>query len=164
MPLRSDALCARRVPASRSARRQILQTHNMLSAIRPPTTVVNIETNMVWDGLFHAFTWIVTAVGLMLLFRAGRRTDVVWSGRVLLGSMLGGWGLFNFVEGLVDHHILHVHHVVERLGVSICDWAFPASGILLLVVGWRIARSSAPSRGTESRTRPQGPRAQPVST
>lgn len=132
---------------------QILQTHNMLSAIRPPTTVVNIETNMVWDGLFHAFTWIVTAVGLMLLFRAGRRPDVVWSGRVLLGSMLGGWGLFNFVEGLIDHHILHVHHVVERLGVSIWDWAFLASGVLLQALGWFIAQSSAGETGTRRSSR-----------
>jgi uncharacterized membrane protein len=76
---------------------QILQLHNMLSARRPPTTVVNIEVNMVWDGLFHAFTWIVTAVGLVMLFRAGHRKEVPWSGRVLVGSMLAGWGLFNLV-------------------------------------------------------------------
>src|SRR3954464_455032 len=67
---------------------QILQLHNMLSARRPPTTVVNIEINMVWDGLFHAFTWLTTAVGLLMLFRAGRRTDVPWSGSILLGGML----------------------------------------------------------------------------
>ena len=34
---------------------QILQVHNMLSAKYPPTTLVNAEINMVWDGLFHAF-------------------------------------------------------------------------------------------------------------
>lgn len=120
---------------------QILQTHNMLSAKRPPTTVVNIETNMVWDGLFHAFTWLMTAWGLWMLFRAGGRAEVPWSGRVLLGSMLSGWGLFNLVEGVVDHHILHVHHVVERLGVSIWDWVFLASGLVLLIVGWLAIRS-----------------------
>jgi uncharacterized membrane protein len=120
---------------------QILQTHNMLSAKRPPNTVVNIEANMVWDGLFHAFTWTMVALGLLLLFRAGRRADVPWSGRILLGAMIAGWGLFNLVEGLIDHHILHVHHVVERLGVSVWDWAFLGSGVAFLVVGWLMIRS-----------------------
>lgn len=121
---------------------QILQIHNMLSAKRPPTTVVNIETNMVWDGLFHAFTWTMTALGILMLFRAGRRADVPWSGRILLGAVIAGWGLFNFVEGLVDHHILHVHHVVERLGLSIWDWLFLASGIVLMIVGSLLIRSA----------------------
>lgn len=120
---------------------QILQIHNMLSAKRPPTTVVNIETNMVWDGLFHAFTWTVTVLGLFMLFRAGRRINVPWSGKILLGAMIAGWGLFNLVEGFINHHILHVHHVVERLGTSVWDWVFLGSGVLLLVAGWLMIRS-----------------------
>lgn len=46
---------------------QILQVHNMLSNRFFPDTIVNIEINMFWDGLFHTFTWIVTASGLALL-------------------------------------------------------------------------------------------------
>lgn len=120
---------------------QILQLHNMVSAKRPPTSIVNIETNMVWDGLFHSFTWLVTAFGIYMLFRAARAPAVNWSGRILLGSMLAGWGLFNLVEGLVNHHLLHVHHVVERLGVSIWDWLFLASGVALIVLGWLLIQS-----------------------
>lgn len=129
---------------------QILQIHNMLSAVRPPTTVVSIETNMVWDGLFHAFTWMVTALGIWMLFRAGRRADVPWSGKMLWGALVAGWGLFNLVEGLVDHHILHVHHVVERLGVSVWDWAFLGSGVVFIVVGWLIIRSVPDSMARRS--------------
>lgn len=121
---------------------QILQTHNMLSAVRPPDSVVNIQTNMVFDGLFHSFTWLTTALGVWLLFRAGRRAEVPWSGRLLLGAMLMGWGLFNLVEGIIDHHILHLHHVVETMGVSIYDWLFLASGVVLLSIGgWMVHRS-----------------------
>lgn len=121
---------------------QILQVHNMLSAKRPPDSVVNLEINMVWDGLFHTFTWLTTAVGIWLLFRAGRRSDVVWSGRTLLGGMIAGWGLFNLVEGVIDHHVLHVHHVYERAGgVSIWDWLFLGSGVLFLLVGAALVRS-----------------------
>src|SRR5215217_3942663 len=119
---------------------QILQTHNMLSARREPSSVVNLQVNMVWDGFFHALTWTATALGICLLFRTGRRPGVAWSGRTLLGSMLAGWGLFNLIEGLIDHHILHVHHVVERLGVSAWDYAFLASGVVFVGVGWLVAR------------------------
>lgn len=125
---------------------QILQLHNMLSAKRPPTSVVNLEANMVWDGLFHAFTWLTVAVGIAMLFRAGHRADVRWSGRVLSGSMLAGWGLFNFIEGLIDHFILQVHHVVERLGLSVWDWVFLASGVALFLLGWIIARGDSANR------------------
>ena len=34
---------------------QILQAHNMLSNIFFPDTLQNVEINMFWDGLFHAF-------------------------------------------------------------------------------------------------------------
>lgn len=130
---------------------QILQVHSMLSARRPPTSVVHLQVNMAWDGLFHAFTWIVTALGLYLLFRAGRRPEVPWSGKTLLGSMLAGWGLFNLVEGIIDHHLLHVHHVHERAGgVSVWDWAFLGSALVFLAIGWalvRAGRADAAARG-----------------
>src|SRR5262249_34392021 len=87
---------------------QILQWHNMLSSKLPPTNLVDMKVNMVWDGFFHAATWTFTIMGLILLFRAGRRDDVPWSGRVVLGAMILGWGLFNFVEGIIDHQILGI--------------------------------------------------------
>lgn len=123
---------------------QVLQIHNMISARKPPTTVANLEQAMVFDGLFHVLTWITTAVGLGMLHRAGRlalRGRSVWSARVLLGGMLMGWGTFNLVEGVIDHHVLHVHHVVERMGgVSVYDWLFLASGAVLAGIGWLVVR------------------------
>jgi uncharacterized membrane protein len=117
---------------------QILQLHNMLSAKLPPTSLVNVETTMVWDGLFHALTWTMTAIGIALLWHAGNQHDVPWSGRTFLGSLFLGWGCFNAVEGVIDHHILGLHHVVERLGVSAYDYAFVGSGVLLVVLGLTI--------------------------
>ena len=135
---------------------QIFQLHNMISAKRPVETLVNAEINMVWDGLFHAFTWAVTAVGIWMLWRAVQRPDVPRRGRTLFGAMVMGWGAFNLVEGIVDHHILHVHHVVERLGVSIWDWVFLGSGVVFLGVGYALIRSDAgePGGATE---RPRNP-------
>ena len=90
---------------------QILQWHNMLSSIRPPTDLITMKYNMLWDGLFHALTWLATALGLVRLWKAGQRSDVPWSTRTLVGALLLGWGLFNFIEGLIDHQILGIHHV-----------------------------------------------------
>jgi uncharacterized membrane protein len=119
---------------------QILQLHNMVTGRIPKTSIVNIEVNMFWDGLFHLFTWIMTVIGIALLWRAGHREDVPWIGRVFLGGLIGGWGLFNLVEGVVDHHLLNAHHVVERLGVSIYDYAFLLSGVAFMAVGWALIR------------------------
>jgi uncharacterized membrane protein len=92
---------------------QLLQTHNMLSATKPKVSIPNLEINMFWDGLFHGMTWIFTLVGIVMLFRAGARRQHAWSGRTFAGALFIGWGLFNFIEGLINHHILNIHHVVE---------------------------------------------------
>jgi uncharacterized membrane protein len=104
---------------------QILQWHNMLSTNRPPTDVVNIEVNMFWDGLFHAFTWSVTASGIAVLWHAGRR-DVTWSTRNFVGALSIGWGLFNLIEGLINHQLLGIHHVRHGDGELAWDLGFLA--------------------------------------
>ncbi len=127
---------------------QLLQVHNMPSA-RYPTkgvsaeiAVVNVEINMFWDGLFHSLTYIMTVAGVALLWRAGARRDVPWSGKTFVGALFLGWGLFNFVEGVIDHHILNIHHVVESHGQSVFDYAFLASGIIFIIGGWMAIRSA----------------------
>lgn len=115
---------------------QIFQFHAMFSARLPKTSIVNVETNMFWDGMFQAITWTMTVIGLILLWRAVTRDRVLLSTKCFAGSMIMGFGAFNFVEGIIDHHILNLHHVVEALGVSIFDYAFLASGIIMLVAGW----------------------------
>jgi uncharacterized membrane protein len=135
---------------------QILQTHQMLTGKLPPTSVRNIEINMFWDGLFHAFTWASTMTGMTLLWRTGKRPDVPWSTRTFVGGQALGWGLFNLVEGVIDHHILHIHHVVEGAGHIWWDLAFLASGVVLAGIGLTlIARGAVDTlpRGSESRDR-----------
>jgi uncharacterized membrane protein len=119
---------------------QILQLHSMLSAKLPQNDLVNVKTSMVWDGLFHAFTWLAVALSVRLLWVAGRQPDVPWQGRTFSGSLLMGWGIFNLVEGLIDHHLLQVHHVVERLGLSVYDYVFLLSGVVFILVGMRLIR------------------------
>jgi uncharacterized membrane protein len=122
---------------------QILQLHNMLSNWIPRTTLVNAEINMFWDGLFHAFCFAATLVGLLMLWKAVKRRDVPLSGRAYSGSLLLGWGLFNLVEGLIDHELLQVHHVYQNDPHMFVFWdlAFLASGVIFILIGARMARS-----------------------
>ena len=47
-----------------------------------------------------------------------RREDE-WGGAVtaaaFTGDLLHGWGTFNLIEGVVDHHLLNLHHAATSL-------------------------------------------------
>ena len=125
---------------------QILQWHHMLTSHGnyPATTVAGLEVNTFWDGLFHATTYVATAVGLGLLWRAAREPHGRWSTKRLIGLLLMGWGGFNVVEGVVDHHILTLHHVNETAPRDQWLWwdlAFLAWGAIMLFGGRALARA-----------------------
>ncbi len=131
---------------------QLLQLHQMLSARVPVRTLADAHLNMRWDGWFHAGAWLLVVAGVWRLFQVGRRSDVPWSGRVLAGSALLGWGLFNLVEGIVDHHLLGLHHVLEHAADKRpADLAFLVFGLLLALAGAALVRAGrsagAPRRG-----------------
>jgi len=123
---------------------QILQWHHMLTDRGlPPTSVENLKDNTLADGLFHGLTWVAVAAGLWWLWRRERDT---WrwagSGRALLGWILVGWGLFNLAEGIIDHHILTIHHVRDDVSDPLpWDLGFLGLGLVLVVVGWLLAYS-----------------------
>jgi uncharacterized membrane protein len=122
---------------------QILQWHNMLSSVLPPTTLEAMHTNMLWDGLFHAATWIATLAGVLLIWSGVRRSSALPPPRWLLGLMLIGWGAFNFVEGAINHHLLEIHHVRQWGPNPVWDYGFLASGPLLIAIGWMLTRSGS---------------------
>ena len=124
---------------------QLLQWHHMLSdeGSFPVTTVAGLEKNTLADGLFHTATWIAVAAGILLLWRRTTAWRSALGGHALAGWLLVGWGLFNVVEGIIDHHILGVHHVREGAGMDEAAWdlGFLAFGALLVLGGWLLARS-----------------------
>ena len=133
---------------------QILQWHHMLtSAGYPDDSVRNLRLNTLFDGLFHATTWIAIAIGLVLLHRAIRR-GFAWSGYRLLGGMAIGWGAFNLVEGIVDHHILGIHHVKEAAANPLLwDLGFLAFGAALVIIGVSLSRRGVQRIGTATDVR-----------
>ena len=50
--------------------------------------------------------------------------------------------MFNLVEGIVDHLLLQIHHVVEVLGLSIWDYVFLAWGAAMLLGGIVLMRGA----------------------
>jgi uncharacterized membrane protein len=119
----------------------------MFSDIYPVDTVPGLRMNTLGDGLFHTVTWLAVLLGLGILYhRVTEARREVWGSRVLWGWMLVGWGLFNLVEGLIDHEILGIHHV--RYGAHMVAWdiGFLAFGAALVIGGWLLQHRGTPFR------------------
>ncbi len=122
---------------------QVLQWHEMLSNKVVATDYIGKSVNMFWDGIFHFFCLIVVLTGVVLLWRLTKRTDINMSGRLLGGGMLCGWALFNVAEGVIDHHILKLHYVMQySLSPDLANNIFLATSALLLLAGWLLVRSA----------------------
>jgi uncharacterized membrane protein len=136
---------------------QIVQWHNMGSAILPPTTMDAMKQNMTWDGLFHAGTWTIVIVGVYRLLHDAREGAALPTAGAFTGQLLLGWGIFNLVEGLIDHHVLDLHHVRDLPAhVPAYDWAFLiVGGLVFIGLGWTLSRRSRGPSGRRSQSRPQ---------
>ncbi len=130
---------------------QVLQWHHLLSLV-PGDNIQKIETQILADGLFHVLMYIVTAIGLYLLWR-GRKTladrHVTW--RTVAGGGLLGFGLWNLIDVGLFHWILGIH----RIRVNVPDpmtydvgW-LAILGLLPMVGGWLLLRAK-PSGGEAS--------------
>ena len=123
---------------------QILQWHHMLTGDQggePMSTVAGLEANTLADGFFHVATWIMVVVASWLILRAWQEGEIAPPWRAHFGMLLAGWGIFNVVEGLVDHELLGIHHVRDDLGGPIeWDLGFLLLGVLLVVGGLAMAR------------------------
>ena len=131
---------------------QLLQWHHMLTSTDTDNvgietysadTVHGLEMNTIWDGVFHTFTWLCVLLGLGLLYsRVSQARGRAWASRVLWGWILVGWGLFNIVEGVIDHHVLGIHHVRSGPYELWWDLGFLGLGAVLILVGWLLTRGA----------------------
>lgn len=123
---------------------QLLQWHHMISSWYPTNTIENLELNIRWDGIFHSITYAFLVVGLFVLWQSAHRHHLFWSNKLFTGTLLVGWGVFNFVEGIIDHQVLGVHHVNELVAQShriYWDVGFLAWGLAMIAGGWAIVRT-----------------------
>ena len=104
---------------------QLAHWHQMLSAAVPPESMEAMKRNMVADGWFHLATWLATLAGVFMLWRAARGAGELPSTRGFLGQAILGWGAFNLIEGIVNHHLLGLHHVRDLPAhAPLYDWLF----------------------------------------
>jgi len=139
---------------------QVFQWHHMVSHVDgyPTDTVAGLEVNTLADGFFHLATWFLVLAGSITAISAWRSGRLAPSWSFHFGLVLAGWGIFNLVEGVVDHHVLGVHHVRDDLGAPLSwDLGFLALGALLLVGGWLLHKRGLATMQQDQTTRPSSP-------
>lgn len=120
---------------------QILQWRHMVSARTPPTTLAGLEVNTVADGFFHVVTWVLVVAAVVTAYTAWQQGRLAPNSSFHLGLVLAGWGIFDLVEGVIDHHVLGIHHVRDDLGAPLSwDLGFLVFGVLLIAGGWALHR------------------------
>jgi len=116
---------------------QILQWHEMLSNKIPASDFIGKSINMYWDGIFHAFCFVVVFIGITLLWKLLSRENIDRSGKLFSGGLLAGWGLFNTVESIINHHILKLHNVQEvSLHQDLGNYIFLIVSLLMILSGY----------------------------
>jgi len=135
---------------------QVLQWHHLLTAegCCPSSTVAGLEDNTLADGFFHVATWLAVLAGTIAATRAWQRGELAPPWRFHFGGLLIGWGAFNLVEGIIDHHILGIHHVRDDLGAPLgWDIGFLLFGAALVAVGWMLVQCARPAAAAPQRPR-----------
>ena len=120
---------------------QMLQWHHLVSGKVPAGDLAGLQFNTFVDGLFHQAMWLVTVVGVFLLYL--RLVDTRRRGlRPLVGGILIGFGLFNVLDEIFFHVLLDLHHIRPGPDVVFWDLAFTAWGVAMIAVGWLMVRPS----------------------
>ena len=98
------------------------------------------------SGLFLAFALIVTILGISLLWNASslnKKARGLLSRQMFIGLVIFTICLFNLVEGIINHHILGLHHVKDGPSQLLFDISFLIlGGLLLIVIGWILIRKN----------------------
>ena len=118
---------------------QLLQWHHMLTSVEDPAVRGDLILNTFADGVFHAACWVFLVIGLAALWRARIEFGALAWARTFVSGILTGAGAFNLIEGIVNHHLLGIHHVrTDSPNELLWDLGFLASGLVLMGLGWRL--------------------------
>jgi uncharacterized membrane protein len=120
---------------------QVLQWHHLLSLV-PGEAFRDLGTQILADGLFHVLMYLVTAVGLWMLWRRRERLSESGAARAVAGGLLLGFGLWNVIDVGFFHWVLGIHRIrinVPNPMAYDLGWLF-AFGISALLAGWYVLR------------------------
>ena len=117
----------------------ILQWHHTSSHKIIPNTIESLQMNIFHDGVFLAFSLIITIFGIIFLWysQSSKDKDYFLSyKRSFIGLVFIGFGGFNTIEGIINHHILQMHHVIEVADPLVFDLTFLViGGLAFLALG-----------------------------
>ena len=123
----------------------ILQWHHTSSHIIIPNTIESLQMNLLHDGLFLSFSLIITIAGVILLWHASssnNKNSMLSDKRSFMGLALIGFGGFNTIEGIINHLVLEMHHVIDVANPLAFDLAFlVVGGLAFLAAGGLLLRS-----------------------
>jgi len=122
---------------------QILQWHSMLSNRVPQTSPSAAAVNMFWDGLFHFIMLLIVGMGSAMMLKLNSRNDINFSLRLFGGGLLSGWGFFNLVEGIINHHLFKLHNVKESTPQpGLYNAGFILASIALILIGGYLLKTT----------------------
>jgi uncharacterized membrane protein len=125
---------------------QVLQWHHLLSALDGAGGDVRLL--ILTDGLFHLLMFVVTAIGLLLLWRSRRRFAEPGGDRQLLAHALLGFGGWHIIDALLSHWILGIHRIRMDSSVPLAwdlGWLL-VFGLVPALCGWQL-RGGPPAPG-----------------
>jgi uncharacterized membrane protein len=114
---------------------QLLQWHHLVDHPNHPFEIFS-------DGIFNTLVAVLLVSGGIKIFLDFRKNQLSNNSRVFFGALLTGGGAFNLLEGLINHHLLKIHHVKPGDPYELLyDLAFLLVGAILVMMGWRITRN-----------------------
>lgn len=119
---------------------QILQWHHLLSGVEQARQ--DIRVLIMTDGLFHALMYVITGLGLLLLWRSRQEFPEPGADRRLFANALIGFGIWHILDSILSHWVLGIHRI--RMDVdNPLFWDllwFAVFGLVPVVGGWLMRR------------------------
>ncbi|MGN1400579.1 MAG: DUF2243 domain-containing protein [Bacillus sp. (in: firmicutes)] len=114
---------------------QLLQWHSVIMETSRPGQILS-------DGIFHMAVTVALVAGGIILWLAGNPREHGRGVRKMIGWFLIGAGLFNLIEGIINHHILKIHRVKPSdPNALLFDIGFLVLGAVITVIGILVQRS-----------------------
>ena len=115
---------------------QLLQWHSVVME-------TNRSGQIISDGIFHFSVTIALVTGGFILWLAGNPSDQNQGIKQVFSLFLIGTGLFNLIEGVINHHILQIHRVKPGDPNALSyDIAFLLIGVILFLIGVFMKKSA----------------------
>ena len=115
---------------------QLLQWHSVIMETSRSGQIIS-------DGIFHFSVTIALVVGGFILWLAGNPSNQKQGIKRVISWFLIGTGLFNLIEGVINHHILMIHRVKPGdPNALFYDIAFLLIGAVLFLIGLFLKRKA----------------------